>query len=172
MEHLLAWEYLRRNPEYENEVANLQKKPPVEGPAFLDSYIEQQPHDDEARKWGLLSYNEIGNIPPFWFISTTLSARAVANDDPPFLETLKQNKVFISGLRLLNGSLILKLQKEGKTVQLHFENDESLSPSTSITLDLPVNQTFTEKVVASQTLFSFYTPSLPKKNCPKTKQAS
>lgn len=163
----IAWEFLKRNSEYDtdyalkghlsNEIAN----------NIFDHYLVQNQVDLLALKWGLFSYKDpiqqVGPEAPFWAITPTLDAEAIPNKENPLLPMLRKVGAAVSGLLLLNGNLIIKIEHENHTVQLRIRNGRSFDEVSGIILHLPLDLKLSIKLSRSMDLWNIASNSPLKK---------
>jgi len=139
---LWAWEFLRRNPAYRSDWARFSS---YGGPSpdHSPSLYQQKVSDQEAMKWGLMAYEHpdagTDRASPFWAIGTTLEAEVIQNGDTPFLPMLDKSGVRLSSLQLLDGGLVLKLQRGKNSVQALLRDGKPFDACSGIELRLPLD---------------------------------
>ena len=142
-----GWLFLKRNPDYIQEWWSVAAGiPPAEGAPF--PIRVQTEADLKAAKWGLLAWEDplstAGPASPFWSDSPMLDAEAAPGGGTALRELLSGTRASFSGLRLLDGTLILKAEGGGLAVQLRvadgaaFDPDGGLMVLLGLGLDLPV----------------------------------
>lgn len=134
-----AWEYLRRNPAY-IEARRTMAEPAAEEPAPFPLRVRTAA-DREAAAWGLLAWEDpdggTGPASPFWADAPMLEA--VASPEAPALaELLKEPEVRLSGLRLEDGTAILKVERGEGAVQIRVGGGAAFDPAGGIALRLPL----------------------------------
>lgn len=114
-----AWAFLRRNPAYRAECRRAFVGPELEAAPF--PVRVQSKADGQARAWGLLAWEdpdaENGPASPFWAEAPMLRA-GWAPDSPPLRGFLAGPRTRVEGLRLPDGTMILKIEKGGAAVQV------------------------------------------------------
>lgn len=137
-----AWEFLRRNPAYQADWNHTSPKTSDASGDYAFPIIQQAAVDLHARKWGLHAYAapaaDIAPATPFWAIGLTIEADLVENSNTP-LFLLRKFGARISGLALLGGGLILKIDGRQTSVQLLLPNWQPLNETSGIALRLPVD---------------------------------
>lgn len=140
---LWAWEFLRRNPAYRSDWSRFSSYRGTSTDHSISLY-QQKVSDQEAMKWGLMAYEhpdaETDRASLFWTIETMLEAEVVQNVEAPFLPMLDKSGAGVSGLQLLDGGLVLKLEREGNSVQIRLRDGLSFNEFSGIELRLPLNQ--------------------------------
>ena len=136
-----AWRFLRRNPEYiaSWRMAAAQGRRVPDGTAF--PIREQTEGDLQAAAWGLLAWEDPAaeaDASPFWADVPVLEAEA-APRGPAVAEVLGAGGARLSGLRLLDGALILRVGRDGEAVQLRLADGGSFDPACGLVLKLPVD---------------------------------
>ena len=114
-----AWQYLRRYPVYRKACLRIWPGPGLpEGGPFP---IRLQTRVDlRAARWGLLAWEdpwEEDAASPFWAVAPMLDA-GVAPGATPLMPRLEALGASLSGLRLADGVLILKIELGGASAQL------------------------------------------------------
>ena len=138
-----AWEFLRRNPAYVEAAAKAAAGAAgaAAEPAPITMRV-QTGADLEAAAWGLLAWEDpldgaVGgtSVSPFWRDAPMLSA-VPAREAPPLGEVLDAPGWRLSGLRLVDGATVLKVEHGGAAVQLAI--GDGFDPADGIELRLPV----------------------------------
>ncbi len=138
---LQAWEFLRRNPQYRSEWGRLptRSKHASEDPGF--PVRRQTQADLRAGRWGLLAYRDPGDASrrgaPFWSKGPALEAVISEDGDTPLLPLLRESGARVSGLRLLDGGLLLQIERNELWVRLRFRDGGLPDESDCIELRLP-----------------------------------
>jgi|GEM_PF-2701742 len=113
------WHALRSNPDYKADwLAHGAAPPVVESAGF--ALCAQAEADLEAVRWGLLAWEdppERSRFKPFWIDEKMHKAVVVESGDPmgPLVRATGMN---VSGLRLLDGALVLKVKKWRRVEQI------------------------------------------------------
>ena len=134
-----AWQFLRRNPAYIEAWRKTEKTAPVEAAPF--PLRVQTGADLEAAAWGLLAWEdpviEDGPSSPFW--SEALMLEAVPAGEVPALSALaKASECRLGGLRLRDGSVVLKVEQGERALQMRIADGDAFDPTGGIELRLPV----------------------------------
>ena len=134
-----AWEYLRRNPAY-IEARRTMAEPAAEEPAPFPLRVRTTA-DREAAAWGLLAWEdpdrETGPASPFWADAPMLEA-VPSPEASALAELLKEPEVRLSGLRLEDGTAILKVERGEAAVQIRVGDGAAFDLAGGIALRLPV----------------------------------
>ena len=135
-----AWKFLRRNPDY---IGSWRTAAEVRhGAEETDFPVREQTEADlKAAAWGLLAWEDPAaeaDAAPFWADAPTLEAEA-APGGPAAVRVLGAGGARLSGLRLRDGALILRVGRVEEAVQLRFADAESFDPSCGVVLRLPVD---------------------------------
>ena len=139
----LAWEYLRRSPEYRRACRERRAPGVVEEAPFV---IRVQTRADlEAARFSLLAWEDPGTAgaSPFWVEAPMLDGEPV-DGTPPLLALLRASGAWIEGLRLIDGRLVLKIERGGGATQVMvpgggpFHEDAGLVVRLEYGLPLPV----------------------------------
>lgn len=140
--HLLAWQFLRRNPKYRSNWKKHQKKPRAVRRMHGFPVYQQTSSDLAAERWGLLAFappeTAANDAPPFWSIGPTLDAEPIPDSDTPLLPLLRQSKVCVSGLRLLDNSTVLFIQRKRASIQVRLREKLLSGDDWGLSLKLPV----------------------------------
>ena len=134
-----AWQFLRRNPGYLEAWREAENTAPEEAAPY--SLRVQTAADLEAAAWGLLAWDDPladdGAASPFWSEALMLEAVPAA-EVPALLELAKAPKCRLSGLRLRDGAVVLKIEQGEKALQLRIADGGAFDPAGGIELRLPV----------------------------------
>lgn len=135
------WQALRSNPEYEADWRAHGGAPSVVEPVGF-ALRAQTEADLEAARWRLLAWEdprERCRFKPFWIDEQMLTAVVVEPGDP-IGEIARATGMSVSGLRLLDGALVLKLHRERRVEQIQVSKGESFDPERSaLQLEYPVD---------------------------------
>ena len=114
-----AWAFLRRNPAYRAEYRRALAGPVLEAAPFRVRV--QSAVDGRARAWGLLAWEDPdgadGPASPFWADAPMLQA-GWAPDPPGLRGFLAGPRTRVEGLRLRDGTMILKIENGGDAAQV------------------------------------------------------
>lgn len=130
-----AWKYLRRNPAYIEDSGRAAEPAPAEPAPF--PLRRQTECDLEAASWGLLAWedplDEAGPASPFWMEAPTLEALPVPGG-PTLAELLDVPEVGLSGLRLVSGAVIVKVERGEASVQIRIADGGAFDPGGGVDL--------------------------------------
>ena len=120
-----AWEFLRRSPGYRRAWRRRGTQPGLPEAAPFPVRL-QTPADLRAGRWGLLAWLDPDGdgraVSPFWAVASMLPA-AIAAHATPLLPQLGELGASITGLRLADGGLVLKIELGFAATQLHVAPD-------------------------------------------------
>ena len=133
------WHALRSNPDYKAEWrAHGGASSVVESAGF--ALRAQTEADLEAARWGLLAWEdprERSRFKPFWIDEKMLMAAVVEPGDPVGM-LARATGMSVSGLRLLDGVLVLKVKKWRRVEQIRVLEGESFGlERTALELQFP-----------------------------------
>ena len=115
------WHALRSNPDYKADwLAHGAAPPVVESAGF--ALRAQTEADLEAARWGLLAWEdprERSKFKPFWIDEKMLMAVVVEPGDPVG-RMARATGMSVSGLRLLDSALVLKVHRGPAVLNLAF----------------------------------------------------
>ncbi len=170
---IIAWEFLRRSPEYKADVKSLPAYAKSKIEHDFNSFHEQQPSDLAARKWGLFAFAYPERLAckgvPFWSAQPTIDAEIAQHGEPALMPMLSMAGAEISGLLLLNGDLILKVEHEDRSVQMQIKDGRSFNQNSGLVLRLPVALKLPVQLSRSVDLWYIATDSPLKKSLPLIK---
>lgn len=130
-----AWEFLRRNPVYAEDRVRAGEPGPSDPAPF--PLRRQTKSDLEAAAWGLLAWEDppegAGPAAPFWTEAPTLEARP-APEAPALAELLGVEGARLSGLRLLDGAAIVRVQRGEASVQIRIADGAGFDPAGGVDL--------------------------------------
>ena len=90
---------------------------------------------------GLLAWEdpsaEDGPASPFWVEAPMAAGLPGRADSPPFAALVRKQGGAVSGLRLLDGALILKVERDGAAGQVGIEDGAAFDPTGGLGLFLP-----------------------------------
>ena len=116
---LRAWAFLQRNPVYRAAWREVAERPDFESTPFPVRI--QSPADRPALAWGLLAWENSqttsGPASPFWAGAPMLEGEWTA-PAPPLWGVLARSGARLEGLRLADGTLILKIENGSQVVQV------------------------------------------------------
>ena len=134
-----AWKYLRRNPAY-IEARRMAVRPAPEESAPFPLRVRTAA-DRGAAAWGLLAWEDpdggTGPASPFWADAPMLEA-VPSPEAPALAELLKEPEVRLSGLRLEDGTAVLKVERGEGAVQIRVGGGAAFDPASGIALCLPL----------------------------------
>ena len=115
-----AWAFLRRNPAYRAAWRAVDDAPVLEAAPFPVRIRSKA--DGHAGAWGLLAWkgpDRTGGVPssPFWAQAPMLQG-TWASAAPPLAGLLARSGARLDGLRLADGTLILKIENGPEAVQV------------------------------------------------------
>ena len=128
-----AWRFLKRNPLYVAQWSA--HKDTVEAMATppFPMRIQTQSERSAASAWGLLAWEDPldpdGPAAPFWAAAPTLRAESEPAETPFFSEVQQDPNARLSGLRLADGAVMLKLEEKDASVQMRFDDGASFDPA-------------------------------------------
>ena len=133
-----AWRFLKRSPRYIADWwMSAAGTPPPQGQPF--PMRTQTQEDLKAARWGLLAWEDPlgeGVASPFWTAAPTLRA-VPAPDGPALTDLLSGPGVRLSGLRLLDGGAVLKIEQGDAAVQMRIAEGASFDPAGAVDIALP-----------------------------------
>jgi len=152
-----AWEFLRKNPDYISDWHHFGTMPTIKNDTRPFNIYEQHPSDLSADKWGLFTFQDPMVSPessmPFWSIAPTLEAEVVHASQPSLLPMLREVGAKITGLLLLNGDLVLKVEHGATTVQVRIKDAKEFDASSGLTLHLPLDLRLPVRLTRSMDLW-------------------
>ena len=130
-----GWRYFRRHPEYREAWRASAGEAALE-PASFPLRI-QSGADLEAARFGLLAWEDPfaadGPASPFWAeappVLAVLAPEDLAGELEPLACAMARDGATLSGLRLLDGTLILKLEWAGVAAQVRLSGARTLDPA-------------------------------------------
>ena len=136
-----AWAFLRRNPGYQaswREAFEWPKFEPRPFPVRIQSRADRR-----ALEWGLLAWENPlkidGPVSPFWAEAPMLEGEWEMGP-PPLLGLLVSSGMRIEGLRLADGTLILKLENRTGAAQVRIGPETGVGIDTGLVLRLGLGQ--------------------------------
>ena len=120
------WHALRSNPDYKADWRARDGAPSVVESAGF-ALRTQTEADLEATRWGLLAWEnprERSRFKPFWVDEKMLTAAVVEPGDPVGMMA-RATGMNVSGLRLLDGVLVLKVKRGRRVEQIRVLEGES-----------------------------------------------
>lgn len=129
-----AWQILRRIPAYRRTWLRSRPQPglPERGPFPVRL---QTPADLGAARFGLLAWEdpfvEDGPVSPFWAVAPMVPA-AAGPQATPLTGGAMAPGLSVDGLRLTDGSLVLKLQNGGGAVQFRLDAGGGFGPTDGV----------------------------------------
>ena len=126
-----AWEFLQRNPGYIE--AESEAPPAPMEPAPFPMRV-QTGADLAASKWGLLAWEDPlavdGPASPFWAEAPVLAAEPSAS--PPVVALAAEPGWRVSGLRLADGPVVLKVEHGRAAAQLRVADGAGFDPAAGV----------------------------------------
>ena len=115
-----AWSFIRSSRGY--RTAWRRRSPPPGLPELAPFPVRLQTAVDMvAMEWGLLAwedpYSDQGPISPFW-AGTTTPDGVVTSEAPPLAVLAAEGNAALSGLRLGDGTLIVRIERSGEAAQV------------------------------------------------------
>ena len=164
-----AWRFLKRNPGYAADWRAAGSPPPGTGSPF--PLRVQTQSDRDAAAWGLLAWeNPHGGeeaASPFWTDVPMLDGEidpVIATPHTPSLTAvLRETGARLLGLRLLDGSLILKIESGSGMAQLRIGGARRFLETSVITLRLPIGLGLPVRIARASDLWSVIAGAGPKK---------
>ena len=115
-----AWQFLKRNPDFGEAWAVHAATPVLEAAPFR--LARQSEADRAAARFGLLAWLDPfavhGPVSPFWSMAPMLRAAPAPADGPGLAEMVRKAGASLAGLRLCDGTLVLKVERDGAALQL------------------------------------------------------
>jgi hypothetical protein len=140
---LAAWRFLRRNPEYHADWQSQNDTTMTKNGLFPFPLHKQSHSDLPAGKWGLFAYVDPSAaydvITPFWSITPMPETEIDQGSELPLLPMLRKAGTSVSGLLLLCGDLILKVERDNTSAQLRIKNGQSFDETCGLVLRLPMD---------------------------------
>ena len=167
----IAWEFLKLNPEYKADYrSNASRSKRINTPASLTIH-KQSSSDLSALKWGLFAYRCPSRLTsPFWSIAPTLEAEISSHGTPALLPMLHNVGSTASGLLLLNGDLLLKIENPISAIQVRIKDGLGFNDTSSLVLRLPLNDKLPSQLLHGLELFNAVTGQQAKKIAHATKR--
>ena len=135
-----AWRILRRNPRYREKWGESAGETAGFGGGAIP--IRRQTEADlGAAPWGLLAWEdptaEGGPASPFWSDAPMAEGLPGRSDTPPFSALVRRQGGTVSGLLLLDGALVLKVERQGAAGQVRIEDGAAFDPAGGLGLFMP-----------------------------------
>ena len=130
-----AWRFLKRNPDYNEARGRTAPAPQELAPFPLRAQTEA---DLDAAAWGLLAWEDpeaIGPGSPFWAEAPALEA--VPSRSPAVADLANEPGWRLSGLRLLDGAVVLKVEHGAAAVQLRIVDGAGFDPAQGVLVATP-----------------------------------
>ena len=129
-----AWQFLCCNAAYRTAWRRRHPQPGLPEQAPFQVRM-QTAADLAASRWGLLAWadpdEEDGPISPFWLEAPMLQI-AISPDATPLVPGMTALGAPLSGLRLVNGDLVLKIGRGRATTQLRIPAGSGLGPADGV----------------------------------------
>ena len=135
-----AWRILKRHPCYREAWFGAAER--IARPEGEPIPIHRQTEADlEAASWGLLAWEDPvaddGPASPFWTEAPMAEGLPGRFDTPPFASLVNNQGGTVSGLLLLDGALVLKVERQGAAGQVRIEDGAAFDPAGGLGLFLP-----------------------------------
>ena len=127
---------LRSNPDYRTEWKALASAAPVLEPAPFPLRVQSEA-DLVALRWGLLAWEDPrvrNRMTPFWSDVPMLIAKAVdpeGGDCRAIRDLVRESGAAFTGLRLHDGTVVLKAERRRRVEQVRVNNSEVFDPAGS-----------------------------------------
>ena len=135
-----AWQFLKKNPQYIVDWWMWAAGTPLpQGDPFP---IRKQTREVEeaAAEWGILAWEDPlagdGPLSPFWQAAPTLEAVPIPGN-PVFAELAGTPGVRLSGVRMSDGVMVLKVERGKASVQLRFADADAVDLESGFGLVVP-----------------------------------
>lgn len=128
-----AWRSLRANPDYRADWKAHASAAPALEPAPFPLRVQSEA-DLMAQRWGLLAWEDPrvrNRMTPFRSDVQMVRATAVkpdVRDRPAMCDLVRQSPASYSGLRLRDGSVVLKVEWRRRVEQIVLTNSEAFDP--------------------------------------------
>ena len=162
-----AWEFLKCNPVFVEERQKWAVPAPEEPAPF--PLRAQTEADLRAAEWGLFAWADpsadVGAAPALWIEAPTLEAEPSPEGDV-LLELLAMPETRLDGLRLADGSVLVRVEQSGTSVHLRIADGEGFDPEGRfvVHLRLPVARNLRWQLRRTGLLWPVGTPAKPKKS--------
>ena len=156
------WHALRANPDYKADWGTNGRAPEVVETAGF-ALRTQTEADRKAARWGLLAWEdprERSRFSPFWVDDRMLEGVIVEPTEsaPPATMLMRATGMHASGLRLLDGALVLKWKRWRRVEQIRVAEGESFDPEGSgVELQHDVDSNLGEVLLRLQNLAAMMT---------------
>ena len=131
-----AWQSLRSNPDYRTEWKAYGSAAPVLEPAPFPLRVQSEA-DLMARRWGLLAWEDprvLNRAMPFRSDMPMVRAEAVEPDGrecAALRDLVRGSAATFTGLRLRDGTVVLKAERRRRVEQVRVTNSEAFDPAGS-----------------------------------------
>ena len=136
-----AWQSLRSNPDYRTEWKAHGSAAPVLEPAPFPLRVQSEA-DLMARRWGLLAWEDprvLNRAMPFRSDVPMVKAMAVepeGRECPALRDLVRESAAAFTGLRLRDGTVVLKAERRRRVEQIRVTNSDVFDPAASGLLTL------------------------------------
>ena len=135
-----AWRILKRHPCYREAWGAAAER--IARPEGEPVPVRRQTEADlEAAPWGLLAWEdplaEDGPASPFWADAPMTEGMPGRRETPRFEALVRSQGGTLSGLLMLDGALILKVERNGAAGQVRIEDGAAFDAAGSLGLFLP-----------------------------------
>ena len=130
------WQPLRSNPEYSADWRAHGSAAVQQEPAPFPLRVQSEA-DLVAARWGLLAWEDPrvrNRSSPFWADVTMVRAHAAESgkgDDPTLHDLVRESAATFTGLRLRDGTVVLKAERRRRVEQVRVMNSDVYDPSRS-----------------------------------------
>lgn len=132
-----AWRFLKRNPRYIEARGKTAPAPREPAPFPLRAQTEA---DQDAAAWGLLAWEDPaddGLGSPFWAKAPSIEAIPSPWPSPAVAEIANEPGWGLSGLRLADGAVVLKVECGAAAVQLRIADGAAFDPEGGVLVVTP-----------------------------------
>lgn len=135
-----AWQFLKRNARYVVDWWMWSAGTALPRGEPFPILTQTREAEEAAGAWGLLAWEDplVGNGPasPFWKAAPTLEAVPMPGN-PVFAELFETPGVGLSGVRMSDGAMVVKVEQGAASVQLRFANADALDLESGFGLVVP-----------------------------------
>ena len=139
-----VWRQLRTDPDYVADWRAHSAAPIVEAAPF--PFRRQTAADLEAARWNLLAWVDPrfpARVSPFWADVPMVNARVMdpaKSGGDALRHIVRKSRATFTGLRLRDGTLVLKVSRGRKAEQIRVTDGETFNPKTSgLMMTIPID---------------------------------
>ncbi len=118
-----AWRFIRASKAYRNAWERRRPEPGLPERAPFPVRMRTDA-DAGAMRWGMLAWEDPddpdGPLAPFWATAGVVAGE-VSHDAPPLARLAAEGGASLSGLRLGDGALMLRIESDGRSVQVRLD---------------------------------------------------